>query len=451
MKFRRLIRAAAVAACLLLTGAAGEAQIVNRLKVDPDTFDRYAYGRMQMYNAGNLVLADSLYQVGVQRADPRYQCLGLSLEFPVRFAQGDYDRMIAAVGEIKTLLAGKDDCRAFVYNVIHEYCQYLIHCGKVSDAMLEARAMERDATEAKSALGQMYAYRIVGLIQSYRSNSYLAIRNFLEAAHFCKAARAEQELPNLYILIAQEFILQGDFDQASEYCDLAEAYQEYFPMLRIKVQMTRCFLYDAAGDRAALERGYQAVIRDPFYKVQVDADRRYELDVCYLRSRRFFEQALAAADSISVPRTRHTLKHGLYADLNAYGKAYEELHTLMDVKDTIYIQVQNEDMAILDAEMHNAELRAEAERQEARHRAEQERMRHQNQNTILIGFLVMFAIAFFSILISQWQLRENLESLKQKNNQSVVARQAYRRALDAKEAENAMKVKILQNRKSRSL
>ena len=123
----------------------------------------------------------------------------------------------------------------------------------------------------------------------------------------------------------------------------------------------------------------------------------------------------------------------------------------MEVKDTIYIQVQNEDMAILDAEMHNAELRAEAERREARHRADQERLRHQNQNTILIGFLVMFAIAFFSILISQWQLRENLESLKLKNNQGVIARQAYRRALDAKEAENAMKVKILQNRKSRSL
>ena len=71
--------------------------------------------------------------------------------------------------------------------------------------------------------------------------------------------------------------------------------------------------------------------------------------------------------------------------------------------------------------------------------------------SILLGFLVMFAIAFFSILISQWQLRENLDDLKKKNNQSVIARQAYQKALDAKEAENAMKVKILQNRKSSTI
>ena len=63
----------------------------------------------------------------------------------------------------------------------------------------------------------------------------------------------------------------------------------------------------------------------------------------------------------------------------------------------------------------------------------------------------MFAVAFFSILISQWHLRETLEALKQQNNQSVLHRQAYQRALDAKEAENAMKVKILQNRKSSTI
>ena len=70
-------------------------QIVNRLKVDDPTFQRYAWGRMQQYNPENLILADSLYNAGMEQGNYRYRCLALSLEFPVRFALGEYERMDA--------------------------------------------------------------------------------------------------------------------------------------------------------------------------------------------------------------------------------------------------------------------------------------------------------------------------------------------------------------------
>ena len=83
----------------------------------------------------------------------------------------------------------------------------------------------------------------------------------------------------------------------------------------------------------------------------------------------------------------------------------------MAEKDSIYIKVQNEDLAILDAEMNNAQLRQDAERLKA-----------QNQMTILLGFLVMFFIAFASILVQQWQLRQNLEEMRIKNNEAMANR-----------------------------
>ena len=90
--------------------------------------------------------------------------------------------------------------------------------------------------------------------------------------------------------------------------------------------------------------------------------------------------------------------------------------------------------------MNNAQLREEAQRLKA-----------QNQMTILIGFLVMFAIAFFAILLSQWQLRQNLDEMRRKNNEQLAARRAYQKSMDAKEAENSLKVKILQNRTTNPL
>ena len=99
---------------LTLFPRAATGQIVNRLQVDDATFQRYAWGRMQQYNPANLTLADSLYQAGEAAGDYRYKCLGLALEFPVRFAQGEYGRMDAAVGEIRELLAPRRDARSAI-------------------------------------------------------------------------------------------------------------------------------------------------------------------------------------------------------------------------------------------------------------------------------------------------------------------------------------------------
>ena len=309
---RRVLYCLLLPALLLLSSGAG-AQIVNRLKVDDETFQRYAWGRMQQFNPDNLQLADSLYRVSVEQQNFRYRCLALSLEFPVRFALGEYERMDEAVGEIKRMLEKRKDTRAFYYPVIHEYCQFLIHIGRASDAMLEARAMERIAGEEKSALGKMYAHRIVGLIQSYRTNSYLAIQNFTKAAGYCKEARSEQELPNLYILIAQEHIKMREFGKAEEYCVKAEEYEQFFPSLRTKTQMTRAYLYNAKEDWKAFWKTYDALVSDPLYKVQADNDSRYEMDVAYLQSKGLLEEALSKADSLGTARMRHALKHGIYA------------------------------------------------------------------------------------------------------------------------------------------
>ena len=142
MRFRLFL-----CALLLLAGLSARGQIVNRLKVDAPTFERYAYGRMQQYAPSNLQLADSLYAEGVRSGNDKYKCLALSLEFPVRFAEGDYARMDEAVAELKSLLEDRKDARGFYFQSLHEYCQYLVHIGRSSDAMLEARAMRRLAEE----------------------------------------------------------------------------------------------------------------------------------------------------------------------------------------------------------------------------------------------------------------------------------------------------------------
>ena len=356
----------------------------------------------------------------------------------MRYAQGQYERMDACAQEIKDIFrqySVPKDILPFYYSTLHDYCQYLIGAGRVSDAMLEAREMERRAQKDRSDLGRMYACRIVGLIHSYRSNPWLAVEYFTRSADFCTRAHTEQELPNLYLLLAQEYIKTGDFQAASDYCAKAEAYQAYVPSLGVKCLMTRGFLYNEQQDWDAFWACYNQLEKEPLYAMQVEKEARNQLDICYFLSKGRFQEALQKADALQDPKARHQHKHGIFAAQGAYASAYDELFQLLGQKDSIYIRVQNEDLAILNAEMQNAQLREEAQRLKAR-----------NQLTILLGFLVMFVIAFFSILLGQWQLRQNLDQMRRRNAEAIRARRAFQAAMDAKEAENDFKIKILQNR-----
>lgn len=425
-------------AVLVCLGAG--AQIVNRLRVDQDTFLRYAYGRMQQFNPANLALADSIYAAGVQKDDYRYKSLALSLEMPVRYALHEYERMDSTATELKALLGERKNARVFYFSFLHEYCEYLVTLGRSSEAMLEARELGRLSSVEQLPVGRMYSYRIIGLIHSSRENHHLAIRNLEEAASWCKAARAEQDLPNLYLLLSQEYVKAGDFPGAEQYVAKAEEYEPFFPSIGIKAAMTRAFISSSKGDWDSFMEIYDSLAENPLYRMQADADSRYKLDISYFRSLGLLHEALAAADSLGTLRSRLEQKHGIYAQMREYDQAYSQLAALMDKKDSVYIKVQNEDLAILDAEMHNAQLREEAQELKAR-----------NQLTIMIGFLVMFAIAFMALLLSQWKLRRNLDEMRRRNSEMLASRRAFQKAMEAKESENQFKIKILQNRKTNML
>ena len=112
----------------------------------------------------------------------------------------------------------------------------------------------------------------------------------------------------------------------------------------------------------------------------------------------------------------------------------------MEQKDSVYIKVQNEDLAILDAEMNNAQLREEAQQ-----------LRLQNDMALMGGFLVMFLLVFIFMIVQQWRLSDNLSQLRAMNDDQLMERKAFQTALNAKEAENALRIKLLQKRKFNTL
>lgn len=414
-------------------------QIRNRLEVSKEIFLKYADGRIKQYDVSNILLADSLYRYGDYKNDSRVRMLALSLELPPRFIQNDTSRIKSIVAELKSMADYNHRMREFYFVTMYDYCNMLINAGRISDAMLEARDMASRASEAKSNAGNMYAHRIIGLIQSYRTNSELAIRNFRKAADYCVLAKEEQELPGIYILIAREMIRLKRYDEVERYCSMAEEYQDFYPTLKVLTLMTKAYLYEAKDDAAAFGDLYSQLNANPLYRVQTDMETRMLMDICWLRSNGSYDSALSLSDSLRVDKDMYEQKQYIYAMKADYRNAYENLNNLMAAKDSIYITVQNEDMAILDAELNNAQLRLEAQRLKA-----------QKEMYIMFGIIFLFILVSGVILFTQWNLNITLEDMRRRNKAELEARNAYRRAIDAKELENEMKTRILQKRQNSS-
>lgn len=409
-------------------------QIRNRLGVNNEVYLRYANGRIRQYDASNLVLADSIYEFGEYKKDSRYKMLALSLELPARYVLHDSLRMRAIVSELKSMAGYNRQMTEFYFVTMYDWCNLLLMSGNVSDAMLEARDMSSRASHSGNSLGQMYAHRIIGLIQSYRTNSELSVRNYRKAAEYCIQAREEQELPGIYIMIARELIKLKRFDEVSRYLEMAEEYQDFYPSLKVRVLITKAYLYEAQGNVESFRDCYQALVQNPLYTVQTDADTRRLMEICWLRSSGSYSRAIGKADSLSKERDVYEQKSELYSLQGNFRLAYENLSGLMASKDSIYIAVQNEDMAILDAELNNAELRLQAHR-----------LKSQQEIYILFGFFFVFILVTVAMVFSISNLNMTLDNLRVRNMAELEQRNAFRKAIDAKELENDMKTRILQN------
>lgn len=424
-----------IALLMIVFSVCASAQIRNRLGVGNELYLKYANGRIRQYDESNIALADSIYRYGIHKSDSRIRMLALSLELPPRFIRNDTVRVAEIVAELKSMSGYNSSMREFFFLTMYDYCSMLIMAGRISDAMLEARSMSSSAAAAGSNLGQMYSHRVIGLIQSYRSNSELAIYNFKKATEFCIRAKEEQELPIIYNMIAREYIKLNRFDEVEHYCTLAEEFQDFYPSLRVKTLLTKVYLYDAQDKAEEFNNVYQELIHNPLYYSQTDRDTRLMIEICWLRSCGRLDEALLKSDSLATDKERFGQKHLIYALDDDFKNAYLELGGLMAAKDSIYITVQNEDMAILDAELNNARLRLEAQH-----------LKSQQEISILFGFIILFMLVTVAILFTQMNLNRNLDHLRERNRRELEARNAYRKAIDAKELENEIKTKILQNR-----
>ncbi|MCQ2147891.1 MAG: HAMP domain-containing histidine kinase [Bacteroidales bacterium] len=432
MKFLNYV--ASILLALTVSALNLTAQVQNRLGVEESIFEPYSKCRLSPYDVDNISICDSIYSIGVQRNDYKIKTLALNAVLPAYYMLEDLDMMNKTIQEIKDIQYSHPDINDIYFAALYSYCNYLIFFDKLSDSLLEAKQMLERSTEIGEPYGMMLAYRTMAIIYQYRSNSALAVECYKRALEYSESANASVEQDNIRIQLAQEQINAGLYDNARETLSVIARSIDNDENLRLQYYFVSAYLGDNTGDHESFWKYYNLVKDEPMYESIIGEEDRALVEIDYLLSKGEIDKAEQVALEYLPDQSRHMILSEIYGKKGLYKLAYEESTAFNKIKDSLSVAVQTEDVAMLDAQMANAELKHESLQYKSR-------VRTMTLSVALIIFIIISILSILNIIREQKHKR----ALKAKNYELIEAKKTTEAALEKAKESDAIKTRFLQN------
>lgn len=391
-----------VLAVLFLGQTLCSAQIPNRLGVDDEIFAKYAAARVNVYSKDNIALGDSLYNVGVQRSDPRIEILGLNLEFPPMFVYEEYDRADEVAAQIRDIAVEHRETEEIYYAAHFTYVQLLLSAGRSLDALMATRKMI-DLSKDGSLYGKFLAYRSAAYIYIYREDSKTSadyLRKALEVAGLADTSTWGGDLDYTKIQLAMQ-LASVDVEQAEEL--LEEVKDSPYLKGLILGQLARCMVYMNKLDSKDFCEAYEELVATPNYEYQIDQSSMNQLSALYDAFSGKYDLALEKASEIPSALIRYQILEKIHYMRGDYKSAYLESAKIRPLVDSLAFIATQEDMAVFDAEMENDILRHEAE-------LARTKMQTVTVTCVMILVFILTVFLFNAVIRSKKHLRELQEA-----------------------------------------
>lgn len=419
---------------MLLTALTGSAQIMNRLGVDEDIFEAYSSCRLLPLEPSNLTIADSLYRIGVERNDYKIKTLALNVAFPAQYSLEDYDAMDKSIAEIKAIQEEHPDINDIYFVALYSYCQYLLYAERDNLAIIEAKNMVKNATEVGDPYGLMLSYRALAFIYDTRKNYKLAADCYKKAEEYCKSTDALVEHPTIEVLLAQELIELKQYDEARMYLADVEKHLDVSEILRVQFYYISALLGQHSGDNELFWKYYELLEGNDYYYAILDEDSQNLLSVFYFMSKGQNFKALEYAKLIVDEKLGTYALGDVYASLGEYKLSNDYYIKYISIADSLNVEIQNEDIAMLDVEMNNYQIREFAGKMQLKART--------IEIFSLLAIMTLIATFLSIILVRTKRYQKNLEA------KTIELQKATETAIDALEnakQANQIKTKFLQN------
>jgi len=434
---KRFIIRIGLAAALLLTlvSAVAYGQIQNRLGVDDDVFTIYARARVLPLNPDNLATADSLYAIGSQRNDYKIKSLALVLAFPAQFARGEYEDMDASIEEINEIYESHPDINDIYYSAQFSYCQFLMAINSQQKAFQSARSTVKKAETTETDYGKMVAYRGLAYVYENRNNLTKAVEYYKLAVEHCEKTDASPlEMATINVMIAHDLTQMGRVEEAEHFIRLVEPYADGSVQIHCLYLFVKAQMAYEKKDVDDFLKCHDALLSYPNTKFAIDEETLKVLTVKRNLLTGNYAEAESQAFRVKEELLRHSLLLETYQKSQYYQGASAEFDRILNIRDSLSVLIQDEDVATMDAELQNARIRSEADAERS--------------NLMKILFLTVALAMFLAMLValtySAREKKHNLE-LKASNSALQTAREIVEEAFDEAKKANQVEARFIQN------
>lgn len=371
-----------------------------------DTYIRYFDSGLDKYDE-MVSIADSMYKAGERTGNYPVQINALMMRCQAYSLKEDLDGILE-IHKQAMELARQNQHSHLYFSMYYSYCSYLRDKSKV-DAFLATKDLIAEAQKIGNDNGLRNGHLLLGNFQLYdRQDAHLALDEFKYVEQLCKKNNNKlgSFLVDLYAEMAQACLSIRNYPEAKKYLDKMRTVGGYGDEYTTTSYYLTYFSYaEKVGTAEEVDEIYHKYFDTSGIRMRYNDDALLSFKMRWLTKTGRYNEALATAPLLNDMKSRYACLVDVYKGLGRYKEALECQQHLEEINDSILHEISTTDIAIMNAQMHNSELREENEHAIS-----------QRNKTIFLFTIVILALIIMGVTIMHQRQKSANRKLQKAND-----------------------------------
>lgn len=352
-------------------------------------------------------IADSMYKAGERTGNYPVQINALMMRCQACSLKDDLDGILKLHQQAMELARQNQHAQLY-FSMYYSYCSYLRDKSKI-DAFFATKDLIAKAQKIGNNNGLRNGHLLLGYFQLYdRQDAHLALDEFEYVEQLCNKNNSKlgSFLVDLYAEMAQACMSIKNYPEAKKYLDRMKEVggfkDEY---TTISYYLTYFSYAEKVGTAKEVDEIYRKYFDTPGIRMRYNDETLLTFKMRWLTKTGRYNEALATAPLLNDMKARYACLVDIYKGLGRYKEAFECQQHLEELNDSILHEISITDIAIMNAQMHNAELREENEHAIS-----------QRNKTIFIFTIVILALIIVGVIILHQRQKSANRKLQKAND-----------------------------------
>ena len=331
----------------------------NPYKIDNQLYTYYQLCNRSIKDSHVILMADTLFQMALQKKDIKAQCLAKNLKAEHYYYTDNIDSLLIEKEKVADF-ARKTPFKQYIFGAWNRIITYYLRYREHEAAIKEIKKYQDEAILLNIPYGIGKSYIRMGDAYYQQNEGQAALEQYMQAIEYYQSIKQENEIDYAYYKVGNCYIDLNQLEQAEKYIlkaietSLLESSKAsyYLGLMRI---YTRTENLEKAKETKKILSQYK---NKGIFKGG-GLENYYIIIGTYYIKCKDYDHALVYCDSVKDPQLKTNLKRLVYAESGDFKTAYDYLKHTMSIQDSLYKSNNAKLLATQNARFNNQRLELE--------------------------------------------------------------------------------------------